>query len=503
MSRYLSIGLFVTLIATATVFYVLRTSSTIGLGETYTVYAYVDDASGLLVDSVVRLAGVDVGRLASIELDGNQARLALRIRRGVQLYEDAVVSKATESILGTATVSINAGSGQGALLQDGHQVQHVRQMANVADAVESANQLATSATRLVDEFHTFLQDGETVDALNDIVAVARETAFSVSMLLQENLTIARDTLLTIQSMTGRVDAGADDKLAMVQQILESTAQLTARLDRMVGENESGIVRSIEEVEANLVALRDVIASVQGSADNVSHITGVVRDGEGNLGQLIHDDELYTRAVRITEKAEEFLDATVGMGVQVDFRSELLMDQVETKDRFDLRLVPRTGDRYYTFGLINTPVPVTTEKTVERDVTGTGGTSPEQTVTRTVKQEDEMKFNLQMARVWGPLTIRAGVMESTPGIGIDISPVKRVMLSGEAFDFGADDGIYLRAFGQFYPFYDPESNNPLQWLYFTGGVDDAMDVYHRDFFLGAGVRFTDHDLRGLVGFIPVQ
>ncbi|POR03057.1 hypothetical protein AU468_05740 [Alkalispirochaeta sphaeroplastigenens] len=500
MSRYLSIGLFVTAIATATVVYVLRTSSSIGLGETYTVYAYVDDASGLLVDSVVRLAGVDVGRLAAIELEGSQARLTLRIRRGVELYEDAMVSKATESILGTATVSINAGSGRGALLQDGHQVQHVRQMANVADAVESANQLATSATRLVDEFHAFLQDGETVDALNDIVAVARETAFSVSMLLQENLVIARDTLLTIQSMTGRVDAGADDKLALVQEILESTAQLTARLDRIVGENESGIVRSIEEVEGNLVALRDVLASVQGSADNVSDITRVVRDGEGNLGQLIHDDELYTRAVRITEKAEEFLDATVGMGVQVDFRSELLMDQLETKDRFDLRLVPRAGDRYYTFGLINTPVPTTTETIVERDVTGT---SPEQTVTRTVKQEDEMKFNLQMARVWGPLTVRAGVMESTPGIGIDISPVRRVMLSGEAFDFGADDGIYLRAFGQFYPFYDPESSNPLQWLYLTGGVDDAMDVYHRDFFLGAGVRFTDHDLRGLVGFIPVQ
>ncbi|WP_018525106.1 MlaD family protein [Alkalispirochaeta alkalica] len=501
MSRYLSIGLFVTAIATATVVYVLRTSSSIGLGETYTVYAYVDDASGLLVDSVVRLAGVDVGRLAAIELEGSQARLTLRIRRGVELYEDAMVSKATESILGTATVSINAGSGRGALLQDGHQVQHVRQMANVADAVESANQLATSATRLVDEFHAFLQDGETVDALNDIVAVARETAFSVSMLLQENLVIARDTLLTIQSMTGRVDAGADDKLALVQEILESTAQLTARLDRIVGENESGIVRSIEEVEGNLVALRDVLASVQGSADNVSDITRVVRDGEGNLGQLIHDDELYTRAVRITEKAEEFLDATVGMGVQVDFRSELLMDQLETKDRFDLRLVPRAGDRYYTFGLINTPVPTTTETIVERDVTGGG--SPGQTVTRTVKQEEEMKFNLQMARVWGPLTVRAGVMESSPGIGIDISPVRRVMLSGEAFDFGADDGIYLRAFGQFYPFYDPESSNPLQWLYLTGGVDDAMDVYHRDFFLGAGVRFTDHDLRGLVGFIPVQ
>lgn len=31
----------------------------------------------------------------------------------------------------------------------------------------------------------------------------------------------------------------------------------------------------------------------------------------------------------------------------------------------------------------------------------------------------------------------------------------------------------------------------------------MDVYSRDFFVGAGLRFTDQDLRGIVGFVPVN
>ena len=68
---------------------------------------------------------------------------------------------------------------------------------------------------------------------------------------------------------------------------------------------------------------------------------------------------------------------------------------------------------------------------------------------------------------------------------------------------ADDGLYLRGYGTVYPFYDPESSNPLRWIYLAGGVDDAMDIYRRDFFVSAGVRFTDDNLRSLVSFIPLN
>ncbi len=499
MSRYVMIGLFVTVISGGTILYMLQVTSGIATADSYTVYAYVDDASGLVVDSVVRLAGVDVGRLEAIELVGNRARLTLRIREHVELYEDAMVAKATDSILGSASVNLSPG-GTGAMLQPGGEVRQVRQMANISDAVESANVLAQGAAQLVEEFNAFLRDGETVDALNEIVAVARSTALASSELLEQNLRIARATLRNIESFSVRLDANAEQQLRMVQEILESTAQLTARLDRLVGEHESSISRSIREIETNLVDLQGVLASLQGGADNVQEITRGVRDGEGTVGQLLRDDELYTRTVRITEKAEDFFDSTVGLGVQVDFRSEYLLDQIATKDRFDLRLTPSRGDRYYTIGVINTPVPSTTVTTTERQVSGTNA---EDTVTTTTESSDDLKLNMQLARIWGPVTVRAGVIESTAGVGVDFTPFRQLVLSGELFDFGAEDGVYIRGYGQLYPFYDPASSNPLRWLYFTGGVDDVMDVYQRDYFFGAGVRFTDQDLRGLVGFIPLN
>jgi phospholipid/cholesterol/gamma-HCH transport system substrate-binding protein len=508
VSRYLKIGLFVTITGVGLILYVMQTAETVGYGRTYTIHAYVNDASGLRIDSNVKLAGVDIGRLRNIELDGDRARLTLEIREDVQLYEDAVVAKATESMLGTATVSINPGSGRGAMLGNGDVVRNVSQSATISDAVGSANELAINAAEMVAEINRYLRDEETVEALSEIVSVARETAISTSVLLEESLRIARSTMQNIESFTVRLDQQSVDQLARVQEILDSTASLTARLDSLVGENDRSMSQSIQGIEENLESLRRVLASLETSADNVAEITRVVRDGEGNVGRLLNDDELYDRVVSISEKAEGFIDSTVGLGVQVGFRSEYLTTQADTKDHFELRLLPSSDDKFYSVGVVNSPVPRTVVLTTETVTTGTGDNGdavpvPQNTVTTERTTSDELKLNLQLARIWGPLTVRAGVFESTAGIGMDLSPFTRLALSAEAFDFGAEDGAYLRGYGTVYPFYNPDSSNPLQWLYLSGGVDDILGVYERDYFVGAGVRFTDQDLRGLVGFIPIN
>ena len=483
MSRYVKIGLFVTLVGAGTIFYVMETAERVGRGQTYTVHAFIPDATGLLLDSGVRLAGVEVGRLRNIELDGDRARLTLEIRRDVQLYGDAEISKETQSMLGTATVSIDPGTGRGALLTDGAVIQRVRQQATISDAVGNANLLAANAAELVGEISTYLQSEETVTALNDIVQVTRETVIATSALLEQNLELARSSMQSIESFSIRLDQQSISILQSVQDVLDSTVSIAERLDSLVDDNDETVARSIDELEESIVSLRAVLVSFEQTADNVEVITQRVRDGEGNVGRLLAEDELYERVINITTQAEEFLDATVGLGVQVGFQSEFLTQQLSTKDRFELRLVPDPSEKYYSVGVVS--VPGLEERGADED------------------ESKELLFNLQLARIWGPLTVRAGVLESTGGVGLDLRPIDRVSLSAEAFDFGATDGVYLRGYGTLFPFYDPESTNPLNWLYLSGGVDDAMDVYRRDYFIGAGVRFSDRDLRGLVGFVPVN
>lgn len=506
MSRYLKIGLFAIGITAATGVFVSRIDTTLADRNAYEVVAYIDDASGLFVDSIVRLAGVDVGRITAIELEGQRARLTLALRNEVEIREDVQLTKVTSSLLGTSALAIQPGSGQGALIGAGGEIRSVQSTADISAAVGSANELASEAVQLVRTLNELAGDKEAVGALREIIFLARESAVSTADLLEQNLLLARATMESARSFAAQMDTTADEQLVHLAAALEATAGTMERIERLVARTDPEISRGIHEVNHSLELLQEVLVSLQGGAEHVEEISRRVRDGEGSVGRLLGEDDLYERVVRITSQAEEFLDSTVGLGVQLDFRSELLMNQLATRNRADLRLTPARDDRFYSFGAASAPVSQRRQvTTTERQVSGTGGTGtlPEETVTRETVRTNDLLLNLQLARIWGPLTVRAGVFESTAGVGVDLQPLDRLVLSAEAYNFGGDNGAYLRASGGILPFFDPDSSNPLHWLYLSGGIDDILGTYRRDFFLGAGVRFTDSDIRGLVGFVPVN
>ena len=83
------------------------------------------------------------------------------------------------------------------------------------------------------------------------------------------------------------------------------------------------------------------------------------------------------------------------------------------------------------------------------------------------------------------------------MGIDIQPLRWAALSGEVFNFRSGAYPRLRGTATVYPFFNPDANNPFNWIYLYGGVDDALSS-GRDFFLGGGLRFSDREVKGLVG-----
>jgi phospholipid/cholesterol/gamma-HCH transport system substrate-binding protein len=88
-------------------------------GGGYRVVANFDNISGLKPGAAVEVAGVDVGRVESIHLTkADQAKLVLRINRGVKIYNDAIASIRTKGIIGDKFVKLSPG-GAGKLLPNG------------------------------------------------------------------------------------------------------------------------------------------------------------------------------------------------------------------------------------------------------------------------------------------------------------------------------------------------------------------------------------------------
>src|SRR5688572_9599462 len=83
----------------------------IGGGNTY--YAAFSEAGGLKVNDEVRIAGVRVGKVESIELDGSQVRVRFRVDTESQLGSETRAAIKVKTLLGAMFLSLEpAGRGQ-------------------------------------------------------------------------------------------------------------------------------------------------------------------------------------------------------------------------------------------------------------------------------------------------------------------------------------------------------------------------------------------------------
>ena len=77
----------------------------------YTLFANFDNIAGLKTSDQVEIAGVKVGKITSIGLKDNRARVAMRVDEGVEVDDDAIASILTSGLIGDKYISIALGGG--------------------------------------------------------------------------------------------------------------------------------------------------------------------------------------------------------------------------------------------------------------------------------------------------------------------------------------------------------------------------------------------------------
>ena len=89
----------------------------------YTVYARFTSIAGLRAGADIEIAGVRVGRVASISLDQSRdmALVSLHVNNGVELYDDALASVRTSGLIGDKYILLSPG-GSGEPLKDGDEL---------------------------------------------------------------------------------------------------------------------------------------------------------------------------------------------------------------------------------------------------------------------------------------------------------------------------------------------------------------------------------------------
>jgi phospholipid/cholesterol/gamma-HCH transport system substrate-binding protein len=202
---------------------------------------------------------------------------------------------------------------------------------------------------------------------------------------------------------------------------------------------------------------------------------------------------------VVTTAGEIVDRANGLGISVDAfgRYEVLNGQM--RSGASIRLNPASNDRWYRIGVSSVPEGVTSR--IVTETMTDGGASPGIVYEEKTETRYTLAIDAEIARRFGPVTLRGGLLENTAGVGLDVQPWRWVSLSGEVFRFRTGEPPNLRGTVTVYPLFDPDSNKPWNWLYIQGGVNNSLHD-DRDFFVGAGIRFADREVKGLVGLVPV-
>ena len=88
--------------------------------DTYTLYARFNKVTGLHTGNPVNMLGLEVGRVSGLSIDQEKQKavVAMKIKKGLKIYDDAIASIKTEGLIGDKYVDIDAGGG-GELLKPG------------------------------------------------------------------------------------------------------------------------------------------------------------------------------------------------------------------------------------------------------------------------------------------------------------------------------------------------------------------------------------------------
>ncbi len=256
--------------------------------KTYTIEIVFEDVMGLRAGDNVVTRGMPVGKVKDLEMQDNGVHVTASLRSPLVLKEDYKIEVVLSSVLGGRYLQIYEGGKDAAALPAGTALEG-----------QCPRDLMAEATDLI----TDLQ--EIADRINSGKG-------TIGMLINDD-TLYVDARDIVSDFKASVRDGG-----MLKNIEKSAANLneiTAKINSGEGTiarliNDNALYADASEVVSEIktaVKDRGLLENIEQSAANVNQITAKINSGEGMLGKLVNDDELYDETKNVLKGARATLN----------------------------------------------------------------------------------------------------------------------------------------------------------------------------------------------------
>jgi phospholipid/cholesterol/gamma-HCH transport system substrate-binding protein len=248
----------------------------IGGGETY--YADFSESGGLKADDEVRIAGVRVGKVESVELDGDHVKVTFRVKTDSDFGEQTQAAIKVKTLLGAMYLALEpAGDGQ------------------LAEGAEIPVERTSSPYDVVDAFSGLASTSERIDT--DQLAKSLTTLADLTRNTPEEFRNALDGVSRLSTTIASRDDQIDSLLTNLDRV---TTVLNDRDDDIIG-----LMKDSDVLFRALVARRDAVHNLLVSTSTLSQeLTALIRQSRDDLKPAL---EHLENVVAVLNKNEDNLD----------------------------------------------------------------------------------------------------------------------------------------------------------------------------------------------------
>jgi len=466
------VGVFVLVTVCALVWLSIRINkSGFSLDKSKTIYIVFENASGILARTPVEYAGIRVGRVNSIKLDNGKARVEVQLDPSVPVFKDSYIALANRGILGEKIITISGGGNEPEVGPDGT-ISAASSGGGFDDALRNFNEVAQSVKDLI-------KGGQGKPSLKDIISNVTDITEDLRTLVRSNKKDLNNVIKNVHDFTEMLNNGD------LREIISNLKTTSRTIQTFVKDANPQLKDVVHD-------FRGVMAKIDDTVTSLNRIVAKVERGEGTVGKLLSDDTTVNKVNDTLDGINDFVGRIKRLELSVGFSGEYLSDAKKTQTAASFKIQP-AYDKYFLLEFTNLPIQYAKKDTT---VTTTTAVPPGTAVTTTeTSQSDKFAFTALYAQRFYDLTVKAGLMRSSGGFGLEYHLLhNHLSLGVDAFDFTRDEHVHVRTYAALHLF---------KVLHLTGGVDDVFQKFgQRNYFGGAGIMLTDNDLKTLIGVAPL-
>jgi phospholipid/cholesterol/gamma-HCH transport system substrate-binding protein len=261
-------------------------------------YAIYDDVTGLIESNPVSLNGVNIGQVNRIRFmpDGSGRILVENIiRRDVIIPNNSTSILTGMSLTGTREIIISLGDSPN-LISDGDTLKSSQQ----ASLQDEVSQLVTPIKQRADEL--FMQV--------DSVMIVFQAIFNEQTRrnIVSSFESIQNTLNNLEQTTETLDRTIDQESTRLSAILYNAESISTNLKNN-NELISNVIQNFSSISDSIAAanLQQTLAHTEESLASLNAILEKVNKGEGSLGLLVNDEELYNNMQLSSKQLEMLLE----------------------------------------------------------------------------------------------------------------------------------------------------------------------------------------------------